>query len=337
MALPAQTPTRGAIVGTIVGSETGQPLPYSIVVLPALNLERFTSDSGAFRFTDLPPGPLLIRVRRLGYTPMDVTFPVRAGAVDTLRIQLNRIAVRLASVAVRALPPCRHPGPPDAGADSVLAAVYEQLRLNAQQFQTLSDRHPFTYVMETIYSRTTLQGEWVVVDSAYERFYSVRGWSYKPGQVVTRSRDARGRSSLRFNIPMLPDFADASFVANHCFHYGGLVDGDAGPLVRVDVVAAEKLKTPDVHGTMYLHPESFQVVRTELRLSRLPNVRGTTDMEVVTVFHEILPSIPVIQHAWSIQRFDPKVRGVEVLASHEEQSLAAFDFLGPRPGEERKP
>lgn len=328
----------GALVGTIVAGESGEPLAYGIIQLPELGRELFTDEIGVFRLGALPPGPLLIRVRRLGYTPTEVTIPVRVEVTDTIRIQLARIALRLETIAVRENPPCLNPGPPDPARDSLLATIYGQIRLNAQQAQTLSRTHPFTYGMEILYSQTRPAGQREVVDSAFARFYSVRGWSYKPGQVVTKHRDMRGRSSQRFNIPMLADFADGSFIANHCFHYHGLVEGDAGPLVRVDFVAFEDVKTPDVHGSILLDPETYQIRRTEIRLSRLPsNIRGMTGMELITVFREILPSIPVIEHAWSEQRFDPTVRGVKILASHEEHALAAFDFIGPPPGKENKP
>ncbi len=335
----AQAPARGgALVGTVVASESGQPLAYSVIVLPTLDRELFTNDSGAFRLAALPPGPLLIRVRRLGYAPTEVTFPIRGGATDTLRVQLNRVAIRLAAVAVREYPPCLQPGPPDATRDSMLATVFDQLRLNAQQFQTLSRQYPFVYVMDITYSMTSLNDEKRAYAEAYDRFSSSRGWRYRPGKVVTRSRNSRSPTGLRFNIPQLPDFAEPAFIANHCFHGGGLVNGDDGrPWVRIDVVAAAKLKDPDVHGSMFLDPETFQIRKTVLRLSRVPNVRGMTDLEVITVFWEILPSIPVIQHAWSLQRFDPGVSGVNLVAAHEEQALAAFTFLGARPGLERKP
>ena len=46
-------------------------------------------------------------------------------------------------------------------------------------------------------------------------------WTYKPGAVVTR--DGRTPTApVMMNIPTLVNFADKSFLENHCFHNGGL-------------------------------------------------------------------------------------------------------------------
>ena len=56
----AQGPTRpdssGSIVGVVVARETGAPLPYSVVSLPALGRERFTNERGEFLLTGVPAG-----------------------------------------------------------------------------------------------------------------------------------------------------------------------------------------------------------------------------------------------------------------------------------------
>src|SRR5437764_2018526 len=100
---------RATLSGVIVSHETKEPLAYSIVALPALGRESFTTDSGAFTFGDLPLGAQLLKVRRLGYTPADITVNLSGGA-DTIRVQLTRIAVQLTAVTVHAYPPCTSPG-----------------------------------------------------------------------------------------------------------------------------------------------------------------------------------------------------------------------------------
>jgi hypothetical protein len=78
------------------------------------------------------------------------------------------------------------------------------------------------------------------------------------------------------------------------------------------------------------------VRRTQLRLSRpLRQVREITDFEIITDFQEVMPSIPIIAHVWSVQTIDPKARRDHDTA-YEEQRLAGFKFLGARPGEEKR-
>lgn len=324
----------GALAGRVMERESGAPLPYSIVELPALSptRERFTDDSGAFRLTALPVGSLAIRVRRLGFAPADVVVPVRAGVTDTVVIALRRVAVRLPRVVVRDIPPCRDPGAPDARVDSALAHIFEQLRLNAQQYRLLSEQYPFAYEMELVLERERRNGSRVVVRDRLRETSSDRR-AYAPGRVVTPARgQLRRHAPYEFHVPELADFASDAFVRHHCFHRGGM-EGDS--LVLIEVRAAEWLPDADVDGTIALDAATFQIRRTRVRMSRVPRYPGFDAMlgqEVTTSFREVLPSIPVIDSVHSVQRFDRRAFDVRYVTVYETQKLAAFEFLEGRPG-----
>src|SRR6476646_2225005 len=96
------TDSTGSIVGFVVTKEGGVPLGYSTVSIAALSRERFTSADGKFTLGDLPAGPLQLRVRHLGYSPVDLSVVVHPGSVDTIRVSLTHIAVRLTTMQVRA-------------------------------------------------------------------------------------------------------------------------------------------------------------------------------------------------------------------------------------------
>lgn len=341
-ALHAQRPT-GAIAGRIVSNEGGLPLPYSIVALPDLGRERFTDDSGSFLLTDLPAGPARVRVRRLGYSPMELTFPVRAGVTDTLRVVLTRVPIRMAAVQIREIgeyPPCRRPGAPDPTRDSVLAMAFEQLRMNAEQYRTLSHAYPFAYDMDVTIARETRSGSRREKIRDTVRESSTERPAYRTGRVVTRARGKMRRfAPYEFHTPELPDITSDEFVRTHCFHHGRVVEGDE-PLIQIEVRAAERLRDADVEGSIMLNAETFQIRRTVFRLHRVPpwpDLRGMLGQEVTTEFREILPSIPVVHRAVSIQRFDRRDPEVTWVAVHETQRLVQFEFLGPRPGEEKRP
>ena len=345
LVLPVLWPTTatgqtGTLVGRVVARDG--PLPYGIVVLPDLGREQFTDDSGGFRVGGLRTGPTRIQVRRLGYAPFEATIPVRENATDSIRIVLDRIAVRLATVEVTEHPPCRTPGAPSLQRDSTLAAVYQQLQLNASQLRTLSEAYPFEYMMEQRLTSTTRTGRTVDEGTWPLPMSSRSNWKYRVGQVVGYARSGRTRRirELVFRLPGLEEFADREFIANHCFHYGGVVQGEDGPLVKVDFVAAEKIKAPDVHGSMFLDAQNYQIRRSAIRLSRMPSssmVRGMSALEVTIRFQEVLPSVPIVQYVSSTQRFDPSVRGVEIVAAHEEQTLQSFRWLKRRPGDQAVP
>jgi len=333
----ATTDSTGAIIGLVTTREGNVPLAYSVVSAASLGRERFSDAQGVFALTGLPAGALQLRVRHLGYSPVDLTVTVHAGRADTVRVSLVHIAVRLTAVDVRAYPECKNPGPPKASADSAFATVFDQLKQNAEQYRLLTDTYPFIYAAERTLSSTLVNGE-----SKTERIDTLvvtsTRWTYKPGTIVEQTR--RGFSSTTaMNIPTLVNFAEKSFLENHCFYNGGLETVDGTELLRVDFNAAAKIKEPDVDGSMYLDPVTFQIRRSVLRLSKIPpRLRGLAETEAVTLFGEVLPSIPVIADINSVNRFQPSAKQSPTAeaSANERQRLISVRFTKGKPGDETK-
>jgi hypothetical protein len=330
----------GSVVGTVVTQESGQPLPFSTVSVPTLSRQRFTDDNGMFSFTDLPAGPTKLRIKHLGYSPLDVTVDIRAGGVDTVRVVLTHIVVQLTPVAVRADAECIEPGVPTATMDdSAFMTVFDQLRMNADQYRLLTDHYPFRTLTERRLAHTLVNGDYridsidtLVIDSRLR-------WTYRPGDVLTRSGATRFNSgTLMLNIPTIAQFADQPFLDNHCFYNGGTEVIDGVELLRVDFVAAARIKTPDVSGSMYLDPKTFQIRRSVLRLSRIPKeVAGLVGTEAVTIFQETLPSVPVIAGITSVNKLDvDRRRGSSTAFMNEQQTLLKVEFMNGRPGDTAK-
>ena len=327
----------GTIIGLVTTREGSVPLAYSVVSAASLGRERFSDAQGVFALAGLPAGALQLRVRHLGYSPADLNVTVRAGRIDTIRVSLAHIAVRLTAIDVRAYPECKNPGPPKASADSAFATVFDQLKQNAEQYRLLTDTYPFIYATERTLSSTLMNG-----DSRTERIDTLvvtsTRWTYKPGTLVVRAR--RGISSTTsMNIPTLVNFAEKTFLENHCFYNGGLETVDGVELLRVDFNAAAKIKDPDVDGSMYLDPVTFQIRRSVLRLSKIPSgLRGLAETEAVTLFGEVLPSIPVIADITSVNRFqtDSKRPATAEASANERQRLIGVRFTKGMPGDETK-
>jgi hypothetical protein len=336
---PAPSGT-GTLVGVVLTKEGALPLGFSVVSISSLGRERFTNDSGRFALVNLPAGPLQLRVRHLGYSPADMPVTVHAGMIDTVRVELSHIAVRLVTVEVRAYPECKNPGPPDAAKDSAFALVFEQLRQNADQYRLLTNAYPFNEAIERTMATAHADGRLTmeVVDTLALR--SVDQWRYRPGEMLTteKSRFAFLQGSLMLNLPTLTAFADPLFLANHCFHNGGLDLVDGRQLLRIDFVAAARLRDPDVDGAIYLDPENFHIRRAFLHLSKIPRtIRGLAEVEVTTIFGEIYPPVPLIAAVSSVNQFSPgNDRPDAPTRAIEEQRLIAVSFLKSRPGEEPK-
>lgn len=337
--LQSQTPradSTGRLVGIVLTKDGGVPLSYSVVSAPSLGRERFSNAEGVFTLADLPEGPLQLRVRHLGYSPVDLSVVIHAGVVDTVRVSLTHIAVRLTAMQVRGYPECKNPGAPNASADSSFATVFDQLHQNAEQYRLLTDAYPFVYAVERTQSRVLVNGD-LRMDGIDTLVVNSNRWRYKPGSVITRT--GRGRTaSTMMNIPTLVNFADKAFLDNHCFYNGGLETVDGVELLRVDFIAASRIKDPDVDGSMYLDPTSLQIRRSVLRLTKVPSgLAGLVETEAVTQFGEVLPSIPVIADIASVNRFQTNAgRPLSDASANERQRLIRVQFVKGMPGDETK-
>ena len=65
-------------------------------------------------------------------------------------------------------------------------------------------------------------------------------------------------------------------------------------LLRIDFRADDQIRSPDVNGTIYLDPKTYQIRLAELQLSKLvAEVREITAVKVRTIFRELSPNILV--------------------------------------------
>jgi hypothetical protein len=322
-ALFAQT---GNISGTIVAAVSGEPLAHGVVSLSNIALTAFTSDSGRFGFRDVPVGRYVVSVKRLGFTPREVSVEVRDGVTDSLRIELDHIALTLGSITVHSWPNCTVPGMP---ADSALATIVQQIRLNAEQFNFLSQEYPFTYNVIIARSSKLRKTGMVAQSMPDAATYSSRvKREYSPGNVI----QARG-GAFFFRIPTLAEVADPKFIARHCWHYGGTETIDDEDMYRVDIVADDALKGPDVNGSFLVNKSTFQIRRSILHLSkRHPLFKELAGMETTTNFFEVLTSISIPSNVFSVQTSDPE-RKADWVEAYEEHRTIGFKFIGRKPGQ----
>lgn len=328
----------GATVSGVVRDDaTGQPLPFSVVEIRGRSLQRFTTDSGRFRIAGLAPGPATLRVRHLGFTPREASFNLRAGQDSSVEIRLTAVAVNLAAMPIHASAACDDPGPPRAIDDSAFAAVFTQLRENADQYNLLATAYPFRALLARTLSAEQHNGALDVKNSDTVVFRSDREWPYQPGQIVAQPTDPRitgGRGDYVMHIPTLDVLADSAFLANHCFGNAGLQTVGGLALLRIDFRAAERIDTPDVDGSMYLDPKSYQIRRSVVRLSRRPRAIPYIDSATVTTtFAELYPSLPIVTGVESRNRLSYPFRPTAPRASIETQALVRLAWLHGKPGD----
>lgn len=327
----------GSIAGVVVSRDAGAPLPYSVVSIPALGRERFTNDRGSFVLAGVPAGSVRLLIRHIGYAPVELSVEARAGRTDTVRIQLTKLAIELNRVTVHGLGRCVAPGPPSASADPAFAAIFEQLRENADRYRLLADSYPFAYSMERMSTIHYVSGEAIITALDTATIGTGAHWRYAPGTLVVEATGPNSRQVL-FNIPTLLQFAERSFLDNHCFANAGadVVNGYA--VVRIDFTAAAKIKPPDVSGSIYLDRETFQIRRSTLRLTRVPDeTPQIAAVEVVTDFGEVVPSISIPSTIRSVHVLHTdRTRPILPDTTYETQRMLHVSFLRSKPGEEAK-
>jgi len=327
---PAAT---GVIIGTVVAAGLGAPLGYAVVSIDAIGRERFTDGSGRFILLDVPAGRMTLRAKHIGYTPADSLVDVRAGDTVRVRIELAKAAVQLP--AVTSVGNCAKPGAPRREVDPGLFVLFDQLKQNAERSRLLTRSYPFEYTVLRIKARQssrdpTAPPDTVSVDTLEGN--SQRDWRYKPGNMVVMQHDGSGIGEVLI-LPELGDFADKAFIDNHCFGYGGIEHLEGLPLVRIDFAPADKIKEPDIAGSVYLDSATFQIRRAELALTKPSSwLRQTlTSVAVQTHYTELAPGIPMLSSYASVAGLSDEQQRQGWARSMTTQSILDVQWLKGKP------
>jgi hypothetical protein len=84
--------TLSALVGTVQDSASGLPLAQAVVSLTSPVGQHYYSSTdqfGGFVVERVPPGSYDLLVRKIAYQPYAAPHSMRAGVVDTLRLQIR--------------------------------------------------------------------------------------------------------------------------------------------------------------------------------------------------------------------------------------------------------
>jgi len=301
-----------AVRGTVTSAETGLVLGYSIVTLHPNLGSQFTDARGAFALEVTSPGTYLLSVRQIGYAPFDTQVVVRDDGATMVQVALRRLAIELPPVTVAALP-CTNPGLPDSS-DAALLSAFEQLRENARRYELLAESYPFRYALE-ISERTVYQrGDTGKPSVQRLRFWSSDNRPYAVGRVIEPAWGPWGNplTTVVIRSADLQDFSNERFIENHCFRLAGSETIEGETLVRLDFEPASRIGTPDMAGSAYLDPVTFELRYTSTWITR-PERSALTDissMIFLTRFSNIAPGVP-LQDSLSVittYRYGPRAR-----------------------------
>jgi hypothetical protein len=324
---PSQVPVRPTIRGTVV-TEAGDRIPYAVIVLQPAYSQRFADENGFFALSRVDPGTYRLMVRQVGFTPFDSSIELSASS-PPLRIALRSVALELPALTVESDEGCDAPGPPDSAGSPELVTVFEQLRMNADRYRLLAEKYPFRYRVERalLYLQRDRSGT-LTTDTVTRS--SLARWPYAPGHVVIPHPELWRQGIKMVHLPVLADLADTIFQANHCFTLRGIDTLAGRSWVRVDFRAARRVRSPDVDGSAWLDPASYQVGHIRVSLTHVDRAtRGVSGWTATTVYREIAPNLIVMDrvHSETTTRGGRGAPGV--VERTEEQRLLAVDFLRP--------
>ena len=330
---PARAPAAQHVTVRVVTSLENAPLGYSVVAMPALDLERFTSASGVVVMPVPAPGQVRLRVKRLGFTPKDTTITVTDARSQSVTVALVRVSFRLDAVRVVGWPPCTRPGIAE-GDDDRVPVIVEQLRQNAERYRLLTKSYPFVYTVRREFGRRATDGS-LIIDAADEIVVNgAADWRYRPGTLVVREpRSGIGtRSEWVMRIPSISDLAEDQFIATHCFHVAGLEEKEGQRLLRLDIVAAERLKSTDVNIVVWLDPQDFQLRHATFTLTKPPpQVRGLLTSSSRVTYRELIPFVPVLALTVAENTVQAGRSQTATTVLIERQRIERVMFRGARP------
>jgi hypothetical protein len=332
----AQT-ARGSLSGVVRSGPARVGLPYAVVSIPSLGIERFSGANGVYQLLNVPAGEHELLVRRIGFVPRRFTIRIDAGQSTTLDIDLDQVPVRLTGMTVTPVQRCKNPGVPDSLRSPEVWQLVATLRENAAAYRVLVNNYPFVYVQARAFGGI---GDTVAVLQTFDSI-AVPGTadvSYRPGRIVNTVAVNNRRETI-MRIPTIVELADKQFLANHCFSYGGTEQVGDATWYRLDMRAADKLRSPDVHGTVYLDSATSQLRRLDLELSRpdrLPTqFRGVRTVLAISTFVQIAPGLGIIDGLCAVNWLKPSrggaVRPANVGHPLELQQSVAYQFKVPPP------
>ena len=337
--LVSSAPRLAAQNATIVGQTVLQggalTIGYAVVSTAPGGREQFSDADGRFIIRDLRPGTIHLSARRIGYAPFDTALDVHPG--DTLRVRLEMRLITIQLPAVHTLAKaCAHPGGSSDLIGADLAVLFDQVKQNAERNRLLARTYPFELSIERRITKPEpmLEARFVAYDTVLRS--SLRDWHYAPGRMLgTREVESGvfGGKWITLTMPELADFADSTFLDNHCFDFAGLESVDGDTLIAVDFRPAPVVRQPDVSGTLFLDPKTYQ-----LRLTLVALVNLTKHLEdqisgqvVRATFKEILPGVPVLDVVSSavFPKTEPNKPSTE--PATETQRTLFVRFLSGRP------
>lgn len=270
---------------TVIDAGARYPLANADVIDLASGQRRFTDERGQARISWPRDGQLRLRVREVGYQPVQRTLQRATASDEATTFALSKVAYVISPV--RATSHCVTTD--DSASLALSVSVLDQLKQGAEKYNEFRRLYPFEATVERRTARIPERGPVKRIVRANEKFRS-ETWetAYRPGNIVEYSR-----SDGSFNAPILflSTLGDSVFWENHCFIARGVESYRGARVVRLEFSPIPNLRGPDWRGAALLDSATSYLLRVEFHLVNLDPHKGLSRLEGYQTFGSPSPFV----------------------------------------------
>jgi hypothetical protein len=300
--LSAHQPT--TILVRVVDAGAGFPLANADATDLSTGQHRFSDEHGQVRFSWPANGTLRLRVREIGYQPLERIIE-RSGADSTTIFALKKVAYVISPVSDTSHCPTSH----DSAALALSVSVLEQLKQGAEKYDQFRRLYPFETTVERRTAAVPSNGIIARIIASTETFRS-DSWEahYRPGDILEFERGY-------FTAPLLllPTLADSVFWEHHCFVARGIESYHDARVIRLEFTPTADIKGPDWQGVALIDSSTSALLRVDFTLARPKGRFAPKRLEGYTTFVSPSPYVIVPDTTaamwWTHDPGDPKLWG----------------------------
>jgi hypothetical protein len=279
----AQSQQPSIAVITVVDSGASSPLVHADVLDLTTGQHRLTDERGQVQFTWPKDGQMLVRVRQVGYQPLQRTLRLPDSPKTATTFAMNKIAYVISPVSSTSH--CATAA--DSASLNVSLSELEQLRQAAEKYDQFRRLFPFEATVERRTAAVPSNGKVKRVMAVKEKFRS-ENWQapYKPGDIIEYNRGD-------FTVPILflSTLGDSVFWEHHCFIARGVESYQGDRVVRLEFSPSSDVTGPDYAGEALLDSATSSLLKIDFHLSNLRGRFGPKRLEGYITFMSPTPFV----------------------------------------------
>ncbi len=279
---PARQPSSAII--TVTDAGTLRPLTNADVTDLLSGQHRFTDEHGQARLPWPGDGRLRLRVREIGYQPVQRTLERSAPLDQNPTFALSKVAYVISTV--RSTSHCATTA--DSASLALSVAVLDQLKQGAEKYNDFRRLYPFEAIVERRTARIPEIGEVKKIVGETQKFRS-DSWEqrYSPGNIVEYNRDGSFWAPILF----LSTLADSVFWEHHCFVARGVESYQGTRAIRLEFSPNSEVHGPDWKDSAVLDSATSYLLRVDFQVANLDKHRDLTRLDGYQTFTSPSPFV----------------------------------------------